>query len=143
MSGQTNLTVEFDLLVVALGVWEQVRAEFCRSGRNGTLEEAVSNATLALVELLNDRPQLTVVWRTSGFIADKNQRGEVDRFNKAVIDTAGERHDRLHVIDWSSHIEDRSFEHRIPGDIRAHYGVEPRLVFLQLMTNVLQKQVEL
>lgn len=45
------------------------------------------------------------------------------------------------VLDWASAVLARSSTGtRIKGDIKAHYGLEPRLVLMQMLTNHLIDQ---
>jgi hypothetical protein len=41
----------------------------------------------------------------------------------------------LTFVDWGAAVRPRSFSERIRGDIAAHYGLEPRLVLIQMLTN--------
>jgi hypothetical protein len=47
----------------------------------------------------------------------------------------------LTYIDWGGAVLERSFgPDRIAGDLAAHYGVEPRFVLMQMLTNHLAER---
>jgi hypothetical protein len=148
-----KITTDYSLLIVSLGVWETAKKDHCASNhddRNKTATsfpnstyQSLSNALDAMCQLQG--PSLTVVWRTSGFqdkddvgnmyLKDFNERsiGHIDSFNKANIGSSN-----ITYVDWGEEIWPRSNgEDRIKGDIDAHYGLEARLLFLQLLMNEL------
>jgi hypothetical protein len=134
---------------VSVGVWETVKKDDCAdeldtatSFPNSTYQR-LTKALNAMCQLQG--PSLTVVWRTSGFqdkddvgnmyLKDFNERslGHIESFNEANIGSSN-----ITYVDWGTEIWPRSNgENRIKGDIDAHYGLEGRLLFLQLLMNEL------
>jgi hypothetical protein len=144
-----NITKDYSLLIVSVGVWETVKKDDCAdeldtaaSFPNSTYQR-LTKALNAMCQLQG--PSLTVVWRTSGFqdkddvgnmyLKDFNERslGHIESFNEANIGSSN-----ITYVDWGTEIWPRSNgENRIKGDIDAHYGLEGRLLFLQLLMNEL------
>lgn len=89
----------------------------------------------------------TVVWRTSGFVDQDNEGNTVlKEMNQRAIhrihslQTNTNDTSNITYVDWGSEIASRSIgSDRIQGDIPAHYGLEARLLFLQLLMNELDK----
>ena len=84
----------------------------------------------------------TIVWRTSGYYFTEQGDSmvqQVKEINRYVLDQAkNSTNSAISYVDWAKAIEARSFgKERIQGDVRAHYGVQPRLVLLQMLTNCL------
>jgi len=100
-----------------------------------------------LEQLCERRPELTVVWRTSGFGMDgmktellhNTNDATMDRMDQCVVRSQlqGKRSNLLHVS-FGGAVEPRSCgnEH-IVGDMKAHCGFEARFASLQMLTNVL------
>ena len=106
-------------------------------------------------ELQQAKPHLTIVWKTSGYsTADDSAHAKehlVDRINERALDlldeqqqqaattgdVVGHHHRAIQYIHWGGAVKARSFgKTRIKGDSINHYGVEARLVALQMLTNV-------
>ena len=52
--------------------------------------------------------------------------------------TAQKNRDNITIVDWGTVISKRSFRHeRIAGDIKAHYGLQARLLFAQQLLHEL------
>lgn len=122
----------FDLVVLGAGIWEcTLRGrEHCKT--NETKLEKFDRIVQKLpVE------DVDVVWRTTGYSAFPKARKAVDDLNAHVIGRIHQMsHPNLTYIDWGAAVYDRSFgENRIAGDIDAHYGLEPRLVAIQMLAN--------
>lgn len=144
-----NITKDYSLIIVSLGVWETVKKKDCL----GDLEMFFPNATYAyLTDALEAMSKLqdsstTVVWRTSGFVDEDSEGNTVlKEMNQRVIrhihslQTNGNDASNITYVDWGSEIAPRSIGgDRIQGDMPAHYGLEARLLFLQLLMNELDK----
>jgi hypothetical protein len=126
----------------AFAVWDRLR----------TLIEA-------LVELQS--PRLEIIWMTTGYSSIQLTRRKVDVINTHARDIIARMQDtsqpafkpepvdasasnvtavpalpiNLTIVDWAAAILPRSFGERIEGDMTSHYGLEPRLVMMQMMTN--------
>ena len=106
--------------------------------------------TLRIAKILQqtkrqDNPITTaVLWRTSGFHSTDDasvtntilhmNRLSWDRFRNRSMHAQSEN-GTVVMVDWGSAIFPRSFlPDRIEGDIRAHYGLEARLLMAQMTT---------
>ena len=145
----TGFAKDYDLVIVAQGVWEMTRPKCNR-------ESPGSNTTLERLQIMldtlekNSPDDLQVVIRTGGwdsnrfgrdgtvrncnalahkFFHDLDQRYDMGRYQK-----------NLTLVDWGGPLEKRSYnEDRIEGDSSAHYGVEARLLLIQQLTHELVK----
>lgn len=130
-----------DLLIVATGLWDFMRTDACHS-TNETLIEAL--------ELLGklQSSEMRVVWRTCGYPWDEEYTSQIDDLNHRAmtwIDRFRKENPRarLSYVDWGGAMKPRSFGgDRIRGDIKAHYGLEARVVFAQMLTNHLKEELD-
>jgi hypothetical protein len=124
-----------------------------------SVAERLETLLAALQDLQS--PRLEIVWRTTGFANVYDTRKEIESTNQRVRDiitsmqyppaqstnsqTASDNekantslpfvYGNLTIVDWSTAVEPRSFAERISGDTELHYGLEPRMVMMQMMTN--------
>jgi hypothetical protein len=123
---RTNI-LEVDVIVIAIGAHEKSKPD---------LVELYTR----LVRLCHKFSQVTgvpIVWRTSGYSVEKYEK-PVSSLNDAVMDTIESygAESNLTFIDWAGAVRERSHgPHRIEGDSMSHYGVEPRLALVQMLTN--------
>jgi hypothetical protein len=144
-----KIATDYSLLIVSLGVWEIANQNHCADANNTSTSfpnstyESLTEALDAMCQLQG--PSLTIVWRTSGFRYNDKVGNEflqefneistshIDSFNKANIGNSN-----ITYVDWGTEISPRSNgADRIKGDTREHYGLEARLLFLQLLMNEL------
>jgi hypothetical protein len=145
ISGAGNMTKNVDLIIVTVGVWEQVRPKDCKdkSGKNRTTN-ALLNDTIALLEQFQSNGTM-IVWTTSGFREKISEEFLVDLNEKAMneIDDFSLKHkssnnatSNLTYIDWGAVALPRSYgQDRIKGDMLPHYGIEARHAAIQMVTN--------
>ena len=156
---QTNpdgLTEEYDVLIIGQGIWEAVRGFDCRRVSGGRTLEQMLNTTLDLLEqLAEQRPELTIVWRTCGFHQDGMNNAIVHYINEQAMDRIDQyaarykqERDRpdsssrnnLVYVNFGQAIQARSYgKDRIAGDLKPHYGLEARYALLQMIANVVQR----
>merc|ERR1712157_427510 len=77
---------------------------------------------------------LQIVFRLPGFHAHHSGDNTIHEINNIFKKYKNNKALKLNfiILDWSSVIEKRSFNNeRIHGDIKAHYGLEARLLFCQ------------
>jgi hypothetical protein len=143
----TSLLTKVDVIVVAAGVWEVVRRADCQKlNINKTEYEVYRNAIYASAKYQSLNRM--VVWRTSGYMDDApiENSEEIYRRNEMVMDIIDEyntdyqfthgRMSNLTYVNWGSAIVPRSFGiERLKGDLKAHYGPDPRVVMVQMLTN--------
>jgi hypothetical protein len=138
-----TITQNVDLIIVSQGIWEIVRPWNCKSsGKNFSqlLEEGIRSLT---------QLQIPIIWRTSGYFdttyydggkgsADvEKKENATTTMNQEAMDLIDQVADpNLSYVDWGGAILSRSFgKERLQGDMPSHYGLEPRHVLLQMITN--------
>ncbi|GAX14364.1 hypothetical protein FisN_11Hh179 [Fistulifera solaris] len=151
LEGRANITADIDVIIVAIGIWDVIRPQACRKGlQNRTLVEMVSD----LVELTNELQITTgkvVIWRTSGYseqqehIINKTSTLNNVTMNKLdqvrVNNTLNGLPNRFNYVNWGGAVLARSRPgERIRGDMKPHYGLEPRHVLIEMITNLLEKE---
>jgi hypothetical protein len=147
LEGKSNITQNAQLVVLAGGIWEVGFPHQCKS-----LKRSINQVNADLLRILDQYQQQTgkfILIRTSGF-SDWGTRGmeQVQKMNDFLMDeidkytanyTARGLMSNLTYINWGGAVKPRSLgEERIYGDNKAHYGIEPRLVIIQQITNFLQ-----
>ena len=139
------VTPDFDLIIVSVGIWHQMKPKHCPM-QNETIYEVVYDITRLMNELTTIQPRLKILWRTSGWAQKRPVSTQliVQHVNNAImesVDKSNSEHnnkDRISYVDWGGAIAPRSYGiDRIKGDMVAHYGVEPRLVLIQMIANQL------
>lgn len=154
---------DYDLIVASGGLWDtnpRYRG-LCLGDKRGLprFPEGPPVALDKLMELLQEVASSStrrVVWRTSGFNNYRNKKEEEDPGNRILLELnqqavrcirtlAQQRWNRtgqpsnLTYIDWGKALLPRSFgEERIHGDLNVHYGLEARLLFIQMLMNHLK-----
>jgi hypothetical protein len=128
----TGVLGDYDLVVIALGVWEVMRD--CSMNRKDDVYERL-NMTLHALEDISDA-DLQIAFRTPGFYAkhvDDPVGWKMIQDSNAFFDSRKkEKQSNIMQVDWGSVVSKRSFnEKRINGDIKVHYGLEARLLFIQ------------
>ena len=150
LSGKSNITAGIDIIIISFGIWEAIRPWDCKdTTKNPRSLLQRQNETIALLAKLRS-PGRSIVWRTSGFkaaeIPDANE-AFINEMNKNAMDqieeitSSGVSPSDLTYVDWGGAIHPRSFGiERITGDMKPHYGLEPRHVLVQMITNQLASQ---
>jgi hypothetical protein len=147
VSGKSKITKNFDTIIIAAGNWDTAAKE-----RKRTLS-SVTAAIDMLGKLQSSRK--TIIWRTSGFSDSKfkthpyffevNKRA-LDQINSVATRLQQEKNtvSNLTCINWPGAIFPRSSgSDRIAGDSPSHYGLEARLVLVQMITNHLASRQSL
>ena len=148
------------MYIVGPGVWETVKQTAChhplfdRMHLNQiqwpeTLYRLLELTLEKLAMLAEQSPDLLIVWRTSGYYDGDEQSYVIKELNRRAteyIDDWNENHRRrgrpeqskFLSVDFGSAIEHRSHEkQRLRGDMQAHYGLEARILQVQMLTNLL------
>jgi hypothetical protein len=147
LSGKSNTMESVNTIIISLGIWDATLQTTCLDPeRNVT---TVQSEVITLLTKLQSR-QKTIIWRTSGYrhrekheaVADLNEHA-MDNIDAIVLDQE-QKHgtmSNLTFVDWGGAIRPRSFEdERITGDSGNHYGLEPRYVLIQMITNHLSSR---
>mmetsp|Transcript_6177 Transcript_6177/g.11697 ORF Transcript_6177/g.11697 Transcript_6177/m.11697 type:complete len:448 (+) Transcript_6177:135-1478(+) len=153
----TTLKKEYDLIVLALGIWEVVNPGSCLRINNETVHDPIQHLTETLKTLWRTSSVDTqFAFRTVGFDLDRGHELSFRMINatRAFFDNITHHHvgnfeqredasllshrGNMILVDWGSAISKRSFsQDRIRGDIKAHYGLEARLLFAQQLMHQL------
>jgi hypothetical protein len=154
LSGKSNITAGIDIIIISFGIWEAIRPWDCKDiTKNPRSLLQRQNDTIALLAKLQS-PGRSIVWRTSGFMASEipdAKEAFINEMNRNAMDqieeiASGVSHgpssaSDLTYVDWGGAIHPRSFGiERITGDMKPHYGLEPRHVLVQMITNQLASQ---
>jgi hypothetical protein len=142
---------DYDLIVVALGMWEFVNQEDCDKNSPGDPHKDRYRRMLDTIHKLSS-PKLQVVYRTCGYDErpEYQNHTRVKDFEQINRDFVGEITNDGHrsknpsanftVVDWASVVSKRSFgEDRIRGDLPPHYGLQGRSLFIQQLVHELKK----
>jgi hypothetical protein len=141
-SPRTNI-LEFDVIIIAMGVWELVREWDCRRDGKVSLPSRIEGLLQTCLEFI-EQTGIPIVWRTSGYKAQSNKAQTTEHtqragiMNNAAMDFIDSLQGQsgLTYINWGGAVLERSFgPDRIAGDIAPHYGAEPRFVLMQMLTN--------
>jgi hypothetical protein len=149
LEGKSNIAQNSQLVVLAGGIWEVDIPDKCFDFK---LKRTINEVNADLLRILDQYQQQTgkfILIRTSGFSdwgparmkqVQKMNDFLMDEIDKYTADYAARGLiSNLTYINWGGAVEPRSLdEDRIYGDNKAHYGIEPRLVMIQQMTNFLQ-----
>ena len=133
----TGSILDFDIIVIAMGAWEVGKEWECqRDGKIGLPDRIIG--VLRTCHEFTQKFGVPIVWRTSGYGPDRGQGETFDGMNNVAMDMidslGGES--GLTYINWGGAVRERSFgPDRILGDHQYHYGVHPRLVLMQMLTN--------
>lgn len=134
---------DYDLLVVGLGTHEAEGFGYCRKTKYSNVSTELDRMHLALTKLsAMSSPSFRVVWRTIGFHVDHMADSTVHQLNQAAKEYI-ETQPYMTYVDWAAVIAKRSFgKDRIRGDLNEHYGLEARLLFIQMLMHELLSQLE-
>jgi len=136
---------KYDVAVFALGPWEVMDRYVCGAGRFGRINE--TNSILENLLGLSNTNQ-RIIWRTWGGYGSRQGSNAVQLWNRArahngFVKTWIDKNPSkaLSYLDWGEVIRPRSFpdSKRIAGDNDAHFGLEARLTFIQMLVNHLKE----
>ena len=143
--GPEDLVSDYDLIIIASGIYEGMKNEMCRI-INGTVNDNQSDRlriTLQSLQAVSSQ-ETQFVYRTTGF--DGSHRGDEVSYSmiKEARDYFAENDTKsngnMTLVDWGTVMEKRSWgSKRIAGDISAHYGLEARLLFAQQLIHELTR----
>lgn len=151
MEGRANITKDVDVIIVSIGIWDVIKPYACREGlKNRTLAQMTSD----VIELTNEfqiTSGISVIWRTSGYSEQqKDIIGKTSALNEAVMDKIDQARanntlhglpNRFNYVNWGGAVLSRSRPgERIQGDMKPHYGLEPRHVLIEMITNRLEDE---
>lgn len=140
------LKEDYDLIIIAIGTWDAIRANDCFRTAQSNTSLTIGKSTDLVLDLLSSlsSPGFQIVFRTPGF--EDKHRGQ---FVLEEIANHAAEYFRCHnpnrnllSVDWACVIAQKSFGggERIRGEIAGdgiHYGLEGRLLFLQMLLHTL------
>lgn len=150
---KTEWIQNYTLVIFVMGPHEVLERSYCRAsiyGRKNQTDEFFQK--LLQVNDINDS-NTSFVWKTWGSPVTANSNDDEKLWNKArahneyvkmKIDNddmsrwnSGYRMSVVSYVDWGQAMLPRLYpkEKRIAGDINAHYGLEARLTFVQMLMN--------
>eukprot|EP00538_Stauroneis_constricta_P004795 CAMPEP_0119557694 /NCGR_PEP_ID=MMETSP1352-20130426/9279_1 /TAXON_ID=265584 /ORGANISM="Stauroneis constricta, Strain CCMP1120" /LENGTH=445 /DNA_ID=CAMNT_0007604833 /DNA_START=51 /DNA_END=1385 /DNA_ORIENTATION=+ len=146
---QREISKNYTLVVFGLGLWDAVKPYDCRKSANDNnptsrLRQAFEWATSFA------GPDSTMLWRTIGYQKDGIGTELIQHLNGQTMEVLkGSQMRRARrsavplnasIVDWATAIYPRSFgDQRIDGDIHAHYGLEARLLLIQMLVHEIKQ----
>jgi hypothetical protein len=138
-------TKNVDVIIIAHGSWETVVPWQCAFGENKSRDfDLYQNDAIDLLSQFEG--DTTVIWRTAGYTGKPETMNTTLQLNLAAIqridnlNNTSSAGSKFSYLDWNRAIASRSIGNkRIAGDIPAHFGLEPRIVLLQMITNRLRE----
>jgi hypothetical protein len=140
LAGTTNITVDVDVIVVAVGIWELVHKADCDNlekdkNTTTTAMQRLDRALEASARFASQNTGKIIIWRTAGYrleptIAPMNVlNNQIMDFIDNYANRSNHHHhnnnssSNLMYVNWGGAVQPRSFgEDNIEGDIGAHYG---------------------
>lgn len=112
--------------------------------QNKILQELEVTLTSLLANLNNNAT--FVIWRSNGYnVKNDTALIAMKKLNERIRDLISTKFaSQIHLLDWAKAIEARSTEEdRITGDNGNHYGHEARILFLQMLANILMERFDI
>jgi len=143
MNHSTANITDFDVIVISIGPWELRTQNYdCRGkGKSSNLnrDERMAHLVNTLEKFAKRAPGVQVVWKTSGYgalvtpaMVDAMNQQAMNQIDKVSVGPSS----NLSYVNWGGAVRPRSLgKNRIQGDSLFHYGVEPRHVLVQMLTN--------
>ena len=126
---------DYDVLIIAMGIWEIIRTRDCAKGSNET--DGGKRLQLALKSLRDlASPKFRIIWRTMGFSEKhSNTKGTINIYNHIAKEFI-EAQPYMSYVDWGGEIEQRLFgSSKIKGDLSPHYGLQARTLLTNMLTH--------
>jgi len=165
LSYQQSITRQYSLYVVGPGVWETVKQSACHHPLFETLQSShgqknhlvwpdtvyqlLQEALEKLSMLAEQSPELLIVWRTSGYYDGDTESHVIKEMNIQALQFIRDwnsKHRRrgngsggnFLCMDFGAAVERISHgRKRLRGDMQAHYGLEVRILQVQMLTNLM------
>jgi hypothetical protein len=134
---------EYSVVILSLGIWEVARPWDCRSANTSETPAYFLNELLDAFELISGS-SLYIIWKTNG--PSENENGNRGNHTIALIKNAQDwfaSHNPLYMglADFGTAViqGNRSFgSNRISGDLKPHWGLEARLLSIQMAGHLIQ-----
>ena len=139
---------EYSILVVSGGVWESIRPHVCKRA-NETNKGIVSHA-LDLLDFFHavSGPSLFVIWKTHGPMSDDQRTARMDQIDQSLVTAARgwfieKQPPYMDLVNFYWEIQERAHgRDRIDGDLRPHWGLEARLLSIEMVSDVVRRKQE-
>ena len=155
-----SITRHYTIYMVGPGVWETVKQTSCHHPLFDTMHASqvewpdtlyqLLHMTLEKLAMLADQsPDLLIIWRTSGYYDGDEQSYVLNELNRRALAYIDDRNKNNRgrggtypknflSVDFGSAVEHRSQgKQRLRGDMQAHYGLDARILQVQMLTNML------
>ena len=127
---------EYSVLVFSIGIWEVFRPWDCGNGSTDVWD--------LLDNLRNfSSPSLFVVWKTFGPNGKPGGKDAIyNALNNRTRDWFAEnKPPYMDLVDFDRAIQERAWnESRIKGDLAPHFGLEARLLSIEMVTDVVRRK---
>jgi hypothetical protein len=132
-----TITKGVDVIIVAGGTWEAIRPWDCAVNNSRAFDQFQDEAIDAFADF-SQLENVTAIWRTTGFDARMENESRTAALNKRAMERINNvSSPRLVSVDWANAIRPRSFgPDRIVGDLKPHFGLEPRHVLMQMIIGI-------
>lgn len=139
---------EYSVLIISSGIWEVIRPWDCKGTNESVSHEAISKRQEDLLDFLLEfsGPSMFVIYKTHG--PSKHQNGEQVRIEQGLVnrsrDWFGEKQPKfMDLADFHWAIRNRTYgPDRIDGDLKPHWGLEARLLSIELISNSVRLKQE-
>ena len=137
---------KYSVLVISAGSWESARPLTCRR-----VNETDKGVTLDLLDFLFQEvsgPSLFVIWKTHGPRADGERTAKMEAIDQSIVTAARSwfaehQPPYMDLADFNLEIEERAHgRDRIKGDMAAHWGLEARLLSIQMVSDIIRRKQE-
>lgn len=134
---------KYTIVVLSTGAWDIMSNNEMKG-----IEQTIHDAIDTLIQVIPQRDNLTIVYRTWGTRGHPSNIAVVERVNALIRnriqqheesyleESSGQHLSSITYLDWGAVMLPRSTgKSRIAGDVKAHYDYQARVVFLQMLMN--------
>ena len=141
----TMLKTHVDVMVISIGMHDWVYPTKCPERRKGRKVMDILKSTVAYLDSMSRETNTVVVWRTAVPRDEAKSVPFFKRLNDATMDLIDKLHHQSQrksstiYVNWAGAMEPRSLrEQRLKGDTKAHLGLIPRVLLIDMITNALE-----
>jgi hypothetical protein len=128
----------YSILILSVGIWEIKRVHDCNPSKNDPAER-LTNVLNTLVK--HSGPELYILWKNHGPNASMDQFRQSEKLNHAAKIWFLEHQPKyMDLVDFGGAVlsGNRTYgDDRITGDIPPHWGLEARLLCIQMIIHAL------
>ncbi len=140
---------EYSILVISAGIHESERPQLCQNATES--DEVVASHALDLLDFLFQEvsgPSLFVIWKTHGTKSNDQSNAKTKRIDQSIVTAARswfaeQQPPYMDLADFNLEIEERTHgPDRIEGDLKAHWGLEARLLSIEMISDIVRRKQE-